>query len=161
VRAGVGRSGARQIADAVRGDSILWIDDAAPIPPPVAAALARLDALRATLNAALYLGLVSLEAHFAHYPPGASYRVHVDRFRDDDTRALSVVLYLNEGWSPADDGRLRLYLERAGEVPYVDVLPEGGTLVTFLADRFAHEVLPARRERLSLTGWFRRRAVGG
>jgi SM-20-related protein len=28
----------------------------------------------------------------------------------------------------------------------------------FLADRFAHEVLPATRERFTLTGWFRRRA---
>jgi SM-20-related protein len=36
------------------------------------------------------------------------------------------------------------------------VLPEGGTLVCFLSDRFHHEVLPARRERLSVTGWFTR-----
>jgi SM-20-related protein len=40
----------------------------------------------------------------------------------------------------------------------LDVLPEGGTLVAFLSERFQHEVLPARRERLALTGWFRRRA---
>jgi SM-20-related protein len=39
-----------------------------------------------------------------------------------------------------------------------DVLPVAGTLVCFLSDRFEHEVLPATRERLSLTGWFRRRA---
>jgi SM-20-related protein len=38
-----------------------------------------------------------------------------------------------------------------------DVLPEGGTLVAFLADRFPHEVLPATRERLAFTGWYRRR----
>ena len=42
-----------------------------------------------------------------------------------------------------------------------DVLPRGGTLVVFLSDRFPHEVLPARRERLSLAGWFRRRSLGG
>ena len=35
-------------------------------------------------------------------------------------------------------------------------MPEGGTLVCFLSDRFHHEVLPARRERLSITGWFTR-----
>jgi SM-20-related protein len=30
-------------------------------------------------------------------------------------------------------------------------------LVTFLSARFIHEVLPARRERYSLTGWLKRR----
>jgi SM-20-related protein len=70
---------------------------------------------------------------------------------------VSVVLYLNLDWGEADGGRLRLYLERAGEPPFEDVVPEGGTLAVFLSERFAHEVLPAARERLSLTGWFRRR----
>jgi SM-20-related protein len=37
------------------------------------------------------------------------------------------------------------------------VAPVGGTLVAFLSERFHHEVLPARRERYSLTGWFTRR----
>jgi len=37
------------------------------------------------------------------------------------------------------------------------VHPTGGTLVLFLSERFAHEVLPAKRERLSLTGWFKSR----
>jgi SM-20-related protein len=39
----------------------------------------------------------------------------------------------------------------------MDVLPQGGRLLTFLSERFEHEVLPAHRERISLTGWFRRR----
>jgi hypothetical protein len=39
----------------------------------------------------------------------------------------------------------------------LEIWPEGGTLVAFLSDRFEHEVLPARRQRLSLTGWFRQR----
>jgi SM-20-related protein len=38
------------------------------------------------------------------------------------------------------------------------VQPEGGTLACFLSADFEHEVLPAARPRLSLTGWFRRRA---
>jgi SM-20-related protein len=41
------------------------------------------------------------------------------------------------------------------------VLPQGGRLVAFLSDRFEHEVLPARRERMSFTGWFRRRSLDG
>jgi SM-20-related protein len=38
-----------------------------------------------------------------------------------------------------------------------DVQPTGGCLVVFLSGEVPHEVLPATRERLSLTGWFRRR----
>ena len=36
-------------------------------------------------------------------------------------------------------------------------LPQAGTLALFLSADMPHEVLPATRERLSLTGWFRRR----
>ncbi|PIV89217.1 MAG: hypothetical protein COW48_01710, partial [Hydrogenophilales bacterium CG17_big_fil_post_rev_8_21_14_2_50_63_12] len=39
----------------------------------------------------------------------------------------------------------------------LEFLPAGGTLVVFLSYRFWHEVVPAKRQRLSLTGWFRRR----
>ena len=40
------------------------------------------------------------------------------------------------------------------------VLSEAGTLVVFLSADVPHEVLPATRDRLSLTGWFRRRGDG-
>jgi len=153
----VGRAAGAIDAPDLRGDSIRWLEADDP-EPAVRDVLARLDALRVALNRGLYLGLESLEAHLACYRPGARYGVHVDRFRDDDARAVSVVLYLNEAWTGADGGCLRLYLERASEAPWTDVQPDGGTLAVFLADRFAHEVLPARRERHSLTGWFRRRA---
>ncbi|MGH8799863.1 MAG: 2OG-Fe(II) oxygenase, partial [Casimicrobiaceae bacterium] len=39
-----------------------------------------------------------------------------------------------------------------------DIVPTGGTMVSFLAERFEHQVLPAARDRLAVTGWFRRRA---
>jgi SM-20-related protein len=74
--------------------------------------------------------------------------------RDDDARVLSCVIYLNEAWTADDGGALRLHVS-AREA--IDVLPVGGTLVCFLADRYEHEVLPATRERLAVTGWFRRR----
>ena len=60
-----------------------------------------------------------------------------------------------------DGGELRLYLGTGSRGRSFDVLPRGGMLVVFLSDRFPHEVLPARRERLSLAGWFRRRSLGG
>ena len=155
--AGVGRGAAHVQRNDVRGDRILWLDRslASSAQQPFWQAQ---EALRLALNETLLLGLFSFEGHYALYPPGAYYRRHRDRFRDaagsSDIRVISCALYLNENWAPTDGGALRIY---DGE-RVRDVLPVAGTLVCFLSDRFEHEVLPATRERLSLTGWFRRRA---
>ena len=150
--AGVGRGSAHGVQEGVRGDHIQWLE-----PGQCAAGdryLAMLDDLRGQLNQALYLGLEDYEGHFALYPPGTFYQKHLDRFRDDDRRAVSAVFYLNSDWLPEQGGALRLYLAAGREL---DVLPEAGTLVLFLSADLPHEVLPATRERLSLTGWLRRR----
>ena len=153
--AGVGRGAAQAVREGVRGDSIQWIE------PGQSAAcdryLAILDALRQTLNQQLVLGLADFEGHFAHYPVGAFYARHVDRFRDDDRRSVSAVLYLNDQWLPQHGGQLRLYLD--GERS-LDIEPQAGCLVVFRSADLVHEVRPATRERLSLTGWFRRRGDG-
>jgi Rps23 Pro-64 3,4-dihydroxylase Tpa1-like proline 4-hydroxylase len=39
----------------------------------------------------------------------------------------------------------------------LDILPMAGRLVLFLSGEFWHEVRPAKRPRMSLTGWFRTR----
>ena len=150
--AGIGHHAERR--EDIRSDELLWID---PTLAPLAAAVLQgeLETLRMAVNAATYLGLHEFEGHYTAYPPGASYARHLDRFRDDDRRVVSVVLYLNDGWAAADGGELKLYLEDGAEA--VTVLPEAGTLVCFLSAGLPHEVLPARRLRLSLTGWFRRR----
>src|SRR5438105_11037113 len=114
-----------------------------------------MQALRECLNRELMTGLVELEAHYAIYAPGAHYVRHRDRFRDDDARVISVILYLNDAWTARDEGVLRVYLP---EDSALEVFPQGGTLVVFASDRFEHEVLPATRERVAITGWFRRRS---
>lgn len=149
--AATGRGEGRQVGR-LRGDSTRWLDANAPS----AAQLpywSAMTALRLGLNSRLLLGLESLEAHYALYPPGAGYARHRDRFRDDDARVLSSVLYLNEDWTERDGGALRLYLDEGEH----DVLPRGGTLALFLSAEIEHAVLPARRERLSIAGWLRRR----
>ncbi|MFO1317462.1 MAG: 2OG-Fe(II) oxygenase [Burkholderiales bacterium] len=151
----VGRGASRDLRADVRGDRIRWLDPGAA-DPAEAEPLAFLDALRVACNRALMAGLAEFEGHYALYPPGARYARHRDRFRDDDARVLSCVLYLNERWQPADGGALRVYVDRATTI---DVTPTGGTLVAFLSDAFEHEVLPATRPRIALTGWFRRRPL--
>ncbi|WP_034619483.1 2OG-Fe(II) oxygenase [Chitinibacter tainanensis] len=152
-RAGVGRAGGFGIRDDIRGDSVLWVDEH---DPAMQAANARMAELQQSLNRELYLGLAELEWHFASYPAGAFYQRHLDQHREQDTRVVTVVQYLNAAdWQAEDGGQLRIYLD---EEQSVDVTPHGGTLVVFLSNRFEHEVLPARRERFSLTGWYRRRS---
>lgn len=150
--AAVGRAGEQQVMPDVRGDHIRWLDDC----PPSAAHAAYSEAmatLRHTLNRSLLLGLDSYETHYALYPPGAGYRKHLDRFKDNPLRTVSVVLYLNSQWQPGDGGELRLHLP---EGP-LDVPPRAGTLAVFMSDSILHEVRPAQRDRASLVGWFRRR----
>jgi len=152
-RAGVGR-GVAEVRAEIRGDQVLWIDET-HAGPAMQNVLAKLEALRQTVNQHLFLGLFDVELHYALYPPGAGYRRHLDRFQDDDRRTLPVILYLNENWTPADGGLLRFWPDEHEAA--IEIEPAGGTLVTFLSDRFWHEVAPAQHQRLSLTGWFRRR----
>ena len=150
--AAVGRGPSSEIREGIRGDHIQWIE---PGQAEVCDSyLGLMDSLREALNRGLFLGLEDFESHFAMYPPGAFYLKHVDRFRDDDRRMVSAVVYLNDAWLPEHGGQLRMYLDESAEY---DVVPTGGCLVVFLSGEVPHEVLPATRERLSLTGWFRRR----
>ncbi|WP_370867402.1 2OG-Fe(II) oxygenase [Atopomonas sediminilitoris] len=150
--AAIGRGDEAQVREAIRGDLTRWLEPG--MTPATDRFLALSEQLRQALNASLFLGLEELESHYALYPPGAFYKKHLDRFRDDDRRTITIVLYLNEHWLPADGGELRLYLPD-GSVQ--DVQPELGTLVCFRSALLPHEVRVAHRERLSLTGWFLRR----
>ncbi len=156
--AGVGRGESRGVRPEVREDYVRWLD-----PPGGTDCEKRyfelMESLRLALNRELALGLFELEAHLALYPVGARYRCHLDQFVGEGGRLLSTSLYLNPDWSPGDEGALRLYLDKPGSAPFEQVLPVGGTLLCFLSERFHHEVLPSRRERLAVTGWFTRRRV--
>lgn len=150
--AGVGRGSALAVREGIRGDQIQWLE--AGQHPACDRYLAAMDELRQALNQAFFLGLADYESHFALYPPGAFYQKHLDRFRDDDRRSVSAVFYLNEDWQAEQGGALRIYPPDGAAL---DLLPEAGSLVLFMSAELPHEVLPASRERLSLTGWFRRR----
>lgn len=151
-RAGIGRATGQTVSDDIRRDDVLWVDN---LDPELVFVMQRFADYQQQLNRELYLGLNELELHFAAYPPGGFYQRHLDQHRQQDTRVITVVLYLNPpDWQESDGGQLRIYLDDGRQV---DVQPAGGTLVTFLSNRFEHEVIPAQRERLSLTGWYRRR----
>lgn len=147
------RIGARRTTHALRGDRTQWFEpDALTAPQQTFAA--RTEALRISLSRQLLLGLVDSESHYAVYAVGAGYARHLDCLHDDDARVLSGVFYLNANWQNADGGALRLYLADGSQR---DIYPRAGTLLLFLSARFEHEVLLARRTRMSIACWWRQR----
>ncbi len=138
----------------IRGDSICWLGQ--PEFPAEVRLLAMLESLRLAINRESMLGLFDLELHYARYPCGAHYDRHVDQPRAAADRQVSLAIYLNADWRPAQGGALRLFDADGG---HRDVAPLGGRLVSFLTPGREHAVLPAVRVRWSLSGWFRRRAA--
>jgi SM-20-related protein len=161
--AGVGREHLA-INKTIRGDSIYWLneDNATAAQQSY---LQQMERLRFSLNQHLYLGLFGLESHLASYPIGTFYKKHLDCFASNDPnnsqrqsqRKVSCIVYLNQNWKNEDGGQLRLYLnetDASNNEKSIDISPIAGRAVIFLSDTFYHEVLPASRERISLTGWF-------
>lgn len=147
-KAGIGKQQDRQINEAIRGDYIKWLDKNSS-PAPVKLYLDRLNKLIGYLNQSLFLSMKDYEVHMTIYPAGSYYKRHLDQFKKDDHRKLSVICYLNNDWKEDNGGHLRVYLPDGQK----DFLPLAGRLVCFRSDQIEHEVLPANRERLSLTGW--------
>ena len=156
-RAGVGRANDHVVNDFIRTDEICWItgnSDAG------SAWIKWSESLRVYLNRHLFLGLFSFESHFAHYAKGDFYKTHTDAFKGEGNRMLSVVVYLNQYWLPDDGGELVIYDKQQSTSAVIDnsvikVTPNFGTIVVFLSEEFPHEVLPAKRDRYSIAGWFR------
>jgi SM-20-related protein len=151
--AGIGRHQNFQLQENIRSDHISWIDPTNDNPVE-RDYLNNMEILRSGLNQRLFMGLFDFECHFARYQKGSFYQKHIDTLKGSSNRVLSTILYLNTNWQKADSGELLIYPEK-GEQVIERVLPEMGTQVIFLSEQFPHEVLPANRLRLSLTGWFR------
>lgn len=147
-KAGIGKNQQLQINEAIRGDYIQWLDKNTA-PPSVKVYIDRLHELSLFLNQSLYLSLKDFEVHMTIYPAGSFYKRHLDQFKKDDHRKLSIICYLNHDWKEEHGGQLRIYLPGGTK----DFLPLAGRLICFRSDQLQHEVLLANRERLSLTGW--------
>jgi SM-20-related protein len=153
-QARIGRRRDRQVNLFVRRDRIAWIKGEHPLDQ---AWLTWAESLRVHINRSLMLGLDRFESHYAYYRPGTFYRRHVDAFRGDSNRVVSLVCYLNPSWQAADAGELVLYHPDGSELGRFP--PVLGTLAVYLSEVFPHEVLPTTADRFSLAGWLRRRSV--
>lgn len=152
-KAGIGTNQDFQVDKQIRGDYIRWIEPAKAA-EATQVYVKRMKDLMQYINRTCFLSLKDVEMHYAIYPVGTVYRRHLDQFRHDDHRRLSVICYLNNEWLPEHGGQLRMYKPKQNQPEeVVDILPTGGKLVCFRSDLIEHEVLPATRERYSLTGW--------
>lgn len=152
----IGQRGASVQQPAIRSDQITWLDqDKSSLAQSLY--LQEMAALRLALNRDLYLGLFDYEAHFTRYAAGSLYQRHLDQFRNNTVRQVSTICYLNPDWDPSFGGQLKLYAPDTPDQLIAEVYPKANTFICFLSARFPHEVCLTRQERLSLTGWFRRR----
>jgi SM-20-related protein len=148
----VGAEHRSQRREDIRGDRTCWF--AEPLFEEERALLSDLEQLRLDLNRGGYLGLFDLELHYAWYAPGTGYARHVDQPLGRGRRKVSLVLYLNESWTPDSGGELRIFDGDEAR----DIEPLAGRLVCFLTAGREHAVLPTRRDRLSVSGWFLQRS---
>lgn len=147
-KAGVGKNSS--LNEEIRRDEIFWLNQETG--NSVQQNLfSHMTKFQEAMNQNLFLGLREFEGHYALYPPGGFYQRHLDCFRKDDARTVTVILYLNPEWSTKDGGQLRMHLADST----LDIEPRGGTLVSFLSREIEHEVLKSERPRMSFTGWFK------
>jgi SM-20-related protein len=149
----VGKGQSRQRNENIRGDHTFWID---PINPPTEflPVMNVLEELKTNLNREIFLGAKEYECHLAYYSPGSFYQKHVDRFENDSSRDLSFIFYLHESWQSGDGGELVLHGDND-----VKINPVPGSLMVFLSENLEHEVLPAKIERRSFTGWMHSKII--
>lgn len=153
VRAAIGREEAYKLEARIRRVDAAWLDGRAD---GEAAFLALAEQIRTAINRRLFLGLFEFEAQFLTYPPGGFYKRHLDSLRGTRNRIVSLVLYLNTNWRPADGGELDIWTAHENDgPPTATVLPHAGTMVLMLSEEIPHAVRPANATRRVIAGWYR------
>ncbi len=107
-----------------------------------------MDSFVIHLNKSCYAGITGYEFHYTLYEKGSFYKRHLDNFKQNGTRAFSMIMYLN---SEVDGGALRIYQGNASQ----DITPDAGKSVFFKSNQLEHEVLVTHLPRMSITGWLK------
>jgi SM-20-related protein len=125
--------------------------DPADVPAGLEPALDLFERLKLEANRAAWLGLDRRELQLGCYSGnGETYARHLDVFRGKgESRRLTAIYYLNEGWRPEEGGQLRLFLPSGDR----DIAPITDRLLVFMSAEVEHAVLPALAERWALTAW--------
>lgn len=157
-KAAIGNRTNEIIEKSIRGDFILWLNEA-EASTAERVFFSRINDFVEYLNKTCFLGILHKEFHYALYPEGTFYKRHLDTFQNDDRRKLSLVCYLNEqDWKPEYGGELVIYYnDDTGKEVEKKIFPFPGRVVIFESQVLEHEVRPVKTERLSITGWLKTR----
>ena len=148
--AGIGNDSIQNHDKLIRNDKIYWLDRAHENVYEVQF-FELMDSFVTYLNATCYTGITGYEFHYTLYEKGSFYKKHLDQFRNNKSRAYSMIMYLNAGWIAADGGELCVY-----HADYLQTIaPENGKCVFFKSSEMLHEVLVTNAPRLSITGWLK------
>lgn len=134
----------------IRGDKIYWLD-AGHKNLHENNFFKLMDSFVTYLNATCYAGITGYEFHYTMYEKGSYYKKHLDQFRNDSSRAYSMIMYLNTDWQLSDGGELRIHHKDHNQ----NISPNNGKCVLFKSSELIHEVLLTQQPRLSITGWLK------
>ena len=146
-KAQIGKGHQKKVADKIRNDFILWIDDwnISELKAVEKKMIQIKDLLRQKL-----IPVKRFESHFAIYKKGGFYLRHCDRHRNNPHRLITAVLYLTP-WQIDMGGELKIYKP---DRTHLLIPPLQGSLALFESE-LDHEVLITKQDRCSLTTWFR------
>lgn len=149
-------------AASVRGDKVTWLHlnegHSAPNRLPNAAMVVeRIEELRKALNRAMgeedYL--VDFETQLACYPGKARYAPHFDAASGSHSRRhVTIVIYLNDGWTAENGGELHLRLKDS----IFTLQPKIDRFVVFPSALLEHEIRESTVPRYAIAAWFRRKS---
>ena len=148
--AGIGNNTALQHDKLIRSDRIYWLDRSHDNPSEIAF-FELMDSFVSYLNSTCYTGITGYEFHYALYEKGSFYKKHLDQFKNNKSRAFSMIMYLNVDWQEKDGGELCIYHSDHQQL----IAPINGTCVFFKSSELEHEVLMTHQPRLSITGWLK------
>ena len=148
--AGIGNNSKLLTNKSIRSDVIYWLDRKHDNVHENSF-FDRIDEFVKYLNMTCYTGITGYEFHYAYYEKGSSYKRHLDQFKDNQSRAYSMIMYLNTDWQSSDGGELCIYHDKLSQI----ISPMNGKCVFFKSSELEHEVLLSHNPRMSITGWLK------
>ena len=148
--AGIGNDAVQVHDKLMRSDKIYWLDSKHENQHENDF-FELMDRFVSYLNSTCYTGITGYEFHYALYEKGSFYKKHLDQFRNNKSRAYSMILYLNSDWQENDGGELCVHHQDHVQ----RISPTNGKCVFFKSSELEHEVLETRQPRMSITGWLK------
>jgi SM-20-related protein len=148
--AGIGNDSVQNHDNLIRNDKIYWLDRSHDNAFEISF-FTLMDSFVSHLNRTCYTGITGYEFHYTLYEKGSFYKKHLDQFRNDKSRAFSMIMYLNVDWKAKDGGELCVYHTDSLQT----IAPQNGKCVFFKSSELPHEVLMTNVPRLSITGWLK------